>query len=142
MVITPDAGAGGGRRGAFNPDAAAAWRQYRNGVTGGALPSSVNNGTNAAGMGPAGAGYGAAVPVPAPPAAVPVRKPVAPPKAPKPTLTGFVITCRLRPNAKLIAPGAVATVHNDRNPAHVRVTAPVAENHVQTDNSDDTGDIE
>lgn len=145
MVITPDMGGGTplqpgapGQPG-FNAAAANAWRQYRNGVTGGVVTSSVNMTGSVPG----------AVPQPVMPAVTTTTKrtvttrktgPVA--QANKPTLTGFVITCRLRPSAKLIPPDARDTAQNSGTAERVGQAARATVIHGATDNSDDTGDIE
>ncbi len=141
VVITPDMGAGPRRdRGGFGSGGPNAWRQFRNGVTPGAVPSSVNMAGTVPGAATSAVNP-TAPPVSAPAAAV-IRKPAPAKIVAKPTLTGFVITCRLRPTGKLIPPGATDTVRNGNEPVRIRSTSTAAVSHGDTDNTDDTGDIE
>ena len=134
VVITPDMGMGGGGA-AFNPRGGAGWRNFRNGVTGGPAPSSVNM----PGVVPGAVGQ----PAPAAVAASPAKRIGAikkPEAKPKPTLTGFVITCRLKPNAKLIPPTVQDAARNKPAPARKKTEAPETVVQGETDNTDDTGD--
>jgi Tfp pilus assembly PilM family ATPase/Tfp pilus assembly protein PilN len=142
VIITPDMAANGGRP-PFSPEAMAAWRQFRdrNRVTGGGMPSSVPTGAVPGAAGPSTPPVAPAT-VAAAPAPKPVRRPTVAPKAAKPTLTGFVITCRLRPNAKLVPPDAKDMARNSTAPERAKTAAAVPAIHGETDNSDDTGDLE
>ena len=134
------AGRGAGRFG-FGAGAGGGLNPYRNAVTGGVGPSSLTMGTNIPG---APAPQVPAAPQPAVQAAK-ARKAAADAaaaKANKPALTGFVITCRLKPNAKLIPPDARDTVQNSTAPERTAIAAPVHVIHGATDNSDDSGDTE
>ena len=104
------------------------------------MPSSVGM-TGAPGGQFPGMPAGGAVPAPTVPRPAATKKPAVV-KAAKPTLTGFVITCRLKPNAKLIPPSAMDTAQNGAAPARTSLAAPAADSHGESDNSDDTVDIE
>ena len=139
LVITPDMAARMRGPNGFDPAALNAWRQARNGVTGAPGPSSVN--MTAGAPGTLGSAPGALTTPTINPAA-PAKKAVTTTKTSKPTITGFVITCRLRKNAKLIPPDMKDVARN--NSGHETTAAPTTKVtiHDSSDSSDDTGDNE
>jgi Tfp pilus assembly protein PilN len=146
MVFTPEMAArmrAAGGAGGFDPAAIAAWRQ-RMGVTGAPGTSSVNMTAGASGMPGAqlpGAAPGGS-PSPTINPATTTKKTVVTTKTSKPTITGFVITCRLRKNAKLIPPDMNDVTRNKGG--HETAAAPTVRTtiHDSSDSSDDTGDNE
>jgi len=135
----PNMGGANGGRGGSDPAMIAAWMRARNGVTGGGAPSSVVMGPN-----------GQPIAVPSAPTLAPAvstakpapRKAAATPKGDKPTVTGFVITCRLRRNGKLLPPTAKDAVPSTVPEKSTAPTAPREPIHGATDTTDDTQDNE